>query len=341
MLDLEQLLAETSAEPPCGPDLEYDGEFMELDQAARGKPEQQFGETVIAGEEPDWGEVSNRAQALFRRTKDLRVAVLLARALVRTRHFPGLADGLELIRQLLERHWDGVHPRLDPDDHDDPTMRLNALAPLADAEGLLRDLRAAWFVRSRSHGQVSVREVEVALGKLNPRDGEAVRSVAEIEGIAGAVNVEEPAQIQAVDAAAQAIKALYGLLCERVGSDRATDLRPLAGVVASLAQVVKGVAADAAPAVAGEAAAALPGDAPAAASAGRPISGDIRSRADAIMMIDRVCEFLERTEPASPAPLLLQRAKRLMSMNFIDIIRDMAPDGVAQIENIAGLHRNE
>lgn len=81
MIDLEVLLTEIAPDLPCGPDLAYEAGFQELELAARGKPEQQFGETLIRAEEPDWNEVRTRALALFSRTKDLRVAVLLTRAL--------------------------------------------------------------------------------------------------------------------------------------------------------------------------------------------------------------------------------------------------------------------
>jgi len=33
---------------------------------------------------------------------------------------------------------------------------------------------------------------------------------------------------------------------------------------------------------------------------------------------------------------LLQRSKRLVSANFLDIVRDLAPDGLPQIENLRG-----
>jgi type VI secretion system protein ImpA len=89
VIDIESLLAPVSAESPCGPDLEYDPAFLDLDQAARGKPEQQFGDTVIPAEEPDWGAVRAGAIALLGRTKDLRVAVMLLRSLVRTANFKG------------------------------------------------------------------------------------------------------------------------------------------------------------------------------------------------------------------------------------------------------------
>ncbi|MBS0553876.1 MAG: type VI secretion system ImpA family N-terminal domain-containing protein, partial [Proteobacteria bacterium] len=87
MIDVESLLQETAEQPPCGPDLEYDAAFRDLEQAAQGKPEQQFGDTFVAAEEPAWGQVREDALALLQRSKDLRIAALLVRALVRTEGF--------------------------------------------------------------------------------------------------------------------------------------------------------------------------------------------------------------------------------------------------------------
>jgi type VI secretion system protein ImpA len=49
-----------------------------------------------------------------------------------------------------------------------------------------------------------------------------------------------------------------------------------------------------------------------------------------------VCEWLERNEPSNPAPLLIRRSQRLMTKSFIDIIRDLVPDGLSQVEKLAG-----
>jgi type VI secretion system protein ImpA len=53
-------------------------------------------------------------------------------------------------------------------------------------------------------------------------------------------------------------------------------------------------------------------------------------------MLDLVSDYLTRNEPTNPAPLLIDCAKRLMSKSFVEIMRDMGPDGVALIEKIRG-----
>jgi len=64
--------------------------------------------------------------------------------------------------------------------------------------------------------------------------------------------------------------------------------------------------------------------------------GAIGSRADALRALDRVCEWIERNEPTNPAPLLIRRSQRLMTKTFLEIIRDLAPQGVTDIEKLAG-----
>jgi type VI secretion system protein ImpA len=66
------------------------------------------------------------------------------------------------------------------------------------------------------------------------------------------------------------------------------------------------------------------------------ISGDVRSREDVIRMLDKICDYYKQNEPSSPLPLLLQRAKRLVRKDFMEILKDIAPEGVKQAELIGG-----
>ncbi|MGE5171379.1 MAG: type VI secretion system protein TssA, partial [Rudaea sp.] len=78
--------------------------------------------------------------------------------------------------------------------------------------------------------------------------------------------------------------------------------------------------------------------APAAEGGGETLAvGAMRSRQDALRALDAVCEFLSRNEPSNPAPLLIRRAQRLIGSDFLDIMRDLAPESLVQINAIAGL----
>ena len=60
----------------------------------------------------DWSDVLERAEALHGQGRDLRLLVVVVRALTNERGFPGLAEGLTLMARTLEAHWDTLHPEL-------------------------------------------------------------------------------------------------------------------------------------------------------------------------------------------------------------------------------------
>src|ERR1700730_9432422 len=66
-----------------------------------------------------------------------------------------------------------------------------------------------------------------------------------------------------------------------------------------------------------------------------------RSRQDAIRALDAVADFFRRTEPSSPIPLFLARAKRLVSKDFLEVLADVAPEAVAQARAAGGLKHSE
>ena len=69
--------------------------------------------------------------------------------------------------------------------------------------------------------------------------------------------------------------------------------------------------------------------------------GAIRSREDAIRALDAVAEFFRRNEPSSPIPLFIDRAKRLVSKDFLEVLADVAPDAVAQARAAGGFRQSE
>lgn len=327
---MDLLLAETSEAPPCGEDLgeKYDPEFEALERLARGKGEQRLGDTLIPAEGPDWATVRQQAEDLMKRTKDLRVALLLTRALVRTEHMPGLREGLDLLHAMLERYWDAVHPRLEDDD---PRMRMNTLAALADRDALVLDVRDALLVRAGPL-KISVRDVLVALGKLKAGSGDGEYTQAQISGAIAAAAAQDRTAIDAVRASVARIGAIHALLVEKVGVAQATDLKPMSEMLHYLAQGCE--------AALGETGGA---ESPAAAGDVTPavaMPGEIRSRDDAMRLLDTICLYFERTEPGNPAPLLIRRAQRLMNKSFVEIIEDMAPDSLKRIHEIAGIGKS-
>jgi type VI secretion system protein ImpA len=331
----QEWLQPVAPDAPCGPNLEYEQDFLALDQATRGKEEQQYGKTVIPAEEPDWADVVARASGLMNRSRDLRVIVHLTRGLTKTQGLGGLRDGLSLCRGLLENFWEPLHPQLVVEGEADPLMRLNALASFADPGGLVRDVRQALFVKSPL-GAFIVRDVEKILDAKAPASEQPITA----DQLRAVLRDVIMADTGALSEATQSMEALDGIraaLLTHFDPGQLPDFTPLRNVLKELDHLTAPIRAEII-ALAEASAATVDGGAPGAS--GQVIVpvgvGEIRTRDDAVKALDKVCDYLARAEPTNPSPLFIRRAQRLMTMPFMDIIRDLAPDATGQVEKITG-----
>jgi type VI secretion system protein ImpA len=312
----------------CGPHLEYDPDFLELAQCAAGKSESQFG----PGSPPEWGRVRELSETLFTRTRDLRVALWWGRAGVNLDGFSAVPAALGLLAGLLERFWDDLHPKIEADESD-ALARLSVVGSLDTLDGLLGDIRAASLSNNRQLQGLRVRDVEVALGKLTPRAGEASRAEAEITGIMALAD-DVAAQLRAQTVAAQdALARIQTLMAERFSSHLVVDLATLRTMLTSIAAMlpapIEPVQAEAAD---GQTSSGTEG-------ISRQGSGvhSVQTRQEAVRAIELVCAYLERSEPTNPAQLLLRRAARVIDKNFLQLMRELAPDAVADVARILGV----
>lgn len=334
---VESLLAETGDQPPCGPDLRYDPAYLELDALLQTKAE----------EEPNWREVYARSADLLGRTKDLRVALYLALALLKTEGIAGIRDGLAVLRGLLERFWDTVHPQLDPEDNNDPLERLNIIASLSPPPESYQDpllfkqrLREVSLCSSPQLGSFSLRDILIAEGELTP-PADSKASKPEMSVINAAFEDTSTEKLRELaEAVVGAIDHTMGIeaaLKAHVEAGRVPDLGAFRGILAAIRGRL-------------ESHLAKRGVAPSAAQGGtgtakpttesekeKPVSGEIRSSEDVVSALEKICQYYERHEPSSPVPLLLRRAQRLVSKSFLEIIRDLSPEAKKQIENIGGV----
>lgn len=340
--NLEPLLAPVSDESPAGPDLEYDPEFLALERAAAPKAERAVGDAVKAAEEPDWEKVVELSEAILQRSKDLRPAVHLTTAWMRSSGMPGWSAGLGLIRGLLEQFWDTVHPQLDAEDDNDPTMRVNAVVPLNDLQGVLGYFRTTPFVQSPRMGRFSLRDLRIANGTLKvttPGDGPEP-SITEMEACCMDCAEEELVQTTAaISESLEHAKAIDALFNDHVGT-MGPDFKNLLSDIYELKKFLDPQLARRLPAeVEGEGAGegGAEGGAPNAARASGPIAGP----QDVMRRLDEICDYYTRCEPSSPVPLLLRRAQRLVGMDFMDLLRDLAPGGISELRVVSGTPEDE
>jgi type VI secretion system protein ImpA len=313
---------------PCGADLEYDSEVQDLEKAAAGKAETQFSQA----EPPQWPLVRETAESVMQRTRDLRIAMHWCRASVNLEGFAALPQVLCLLQGLCDGFWEHLHPLPDPDDGD-TFARVGALSGLDKLEGLLGDVRQSLLVNDRRLGGLRVRDVEIALERLAPRADEEVRSQGQIQGALQDLPEAAEALRRQTTEGLFWLKRLQSVMNDRLGVTEGVDLKALRGmltavqaVLPAVAEVVEDVAVD--------------GDGEPGAPAPRRGGGGVSSvdtRAEAIRAIELVCAYLERSEPTNPAQLLLRRAAKLIDKNFLQLMRELAPEAVAEVARIMGV----
>lgn len=353
----ETILDGVSPDAPCGADLSYDAAFMELERVAQGGPTDRIVGPDTPADGPDWRLVEQQSVALLNRTKDLRVAALLAKSLLRTTGFKGFRDGIIIVRELLARYWEPVHPQLDPDFDYSPIMRGNILRELCDRTNVLNPLRTTPLVSLAGIGSFSLRDIGLATGEIAPTNGTAAPEMATIDAAFGHCPVEQLTDTyQAVTDTIDGVKAIESFMSEKVGVLQTVSLDDLSAVLRQIQDVLRsrlaelrgetngGNGIDMASATGSnlEPMMNAPGAAEGTAVA-RPAfrPGEISTRNDVMRAIEAVCGYYERHEPSSPVPILLRRAQRLVPMNFIDIMRNLAPSAMSDIQNITGPEESE
>ena len=142
---------------------------------------------------------------------------------------------------------------------------------------------------------------------------------------------------QAVVMAIEEAEQINGILTSKVGPERAPDAKPLLGVLAEILKVLRDQMARRGIGIPGAEAAAGVGEAASATGAtgaATPNSGEIRSREDVRLALDRLSRYYANHEPSSPVPLLLGGAKRLVSASYVEIAEYLSPEALKHLSHL-------
>ncbi len=289
-------------------------------------------------ESPEWREIRDKALVALKRSKDLRLLAYLGTALLRTDGVAAFSETVGVAAEWLERYWSQTYPLVD----EDINSRGNALSWFADPMAVVDGLRRLPLVTSREHGRFSLRDIEIANGQLAAPAGHAGFSENQIAAAFASMPLADLTRLHdAVISAVESLKKIDARMRDAGGPDAAPNFDPLMAMLARMNQTL--LTQRAARSAQGEAAAPVQDGAPAGATAVETVSvgGVVKSRQDAIRALDAVADFFARTEPSSPIPMFLARAKRLVSKDFLEVLADIAPDAVAQARAAGGLKPGE
>lgn len=337
MADLSALLTEISADNPCGDYLEYDAAYLELSKSILGTPEDSI--TGQVAQPPNWRDIEIKSLAILQKSKDIQIAVYLLRALVNLEGITGLRDGLLLLNGLLRKYWDTVHPVLDPEDDLDPTARINILAEVNSFESVLRPLSLVNLVDAKSIGRYSLRDIQIATDKIELPEG---ASKPDINLIKGAF-LEAPkeatlATYQAINESIDLIQQIDQFVGEQVGLGNGANFSAILGQLKEIRHLFEqfaGSLGNVAEQTSDDVHLSEGGDE--LHPVKKPVSiGAINNRQDVLKTLDMICKYYAEIEPSSPVPILLNRAKYLVTSDFMQIVQNLLPDGLSQLEQIKG-----
>ncbi len=372
-MDLEPFLVPVADGSASGSELRNDPRFHAVERLMEPAARSFRLENVRTGGTGsvtiDWSDILSQSADLAPAGRDIRLLVVVARALANAEGFEGMQQGLGLLTTTVEQHWDTVHPvlREGASLREAATRRINALFQLENSDnGLVCDLEFTVVLSPRGIGPVTVGDL--CAGGLSRSQAQAElpsglgdKEVAEllsrhdarvnrVTAACRAQAIERPeemaALVQSIEAARTALAALEAALTARVGENgvgvKFKELdkvlgRALAPLAAAQSQATPGAHVSEVTAMA-EPSASAPmtnGAHPPPAAGGIP--GAVNSRRDVERCLDMIIDFYERTEPSSPIPHLARRMRKMVPMNFLQLMEEIAPSGMKEFKNVAGV----
>ncbi|RVD40010.1 type VI secretion system protein TssA [Mesorhizobium sp. M4A.F.Ca.ET.020.02.1.1] len=379
MIDLALWLNPLDGENPSGEDLRNDPAFHELERLTEQQTKVEYDDRNKPSAEAiipiDWPAVLAKAEELRPRGRDLRLLVIVTRALANENRLAGLADGLSLVAQTFDAHWETLHPALrsGATPRDAALRRINALLDLQNGqEGLLADLRQMIFFAPRPIGPISGRDLEQ--GALDERvmlqEAASGLNASEKAALASAhsqlLNRVRSGCAAQIDQAGEAMTSLLGDARAAIAALDAVETALNARIegngpaVPELKRFLQRLLTtlernSAAGAVANGAAKPSPPPAEPATPVRNGHGADtmasvasyaeqstglpdrISSRDDVVKCLDLVVAFYDRTEPSSPIPHLARRVRRMVHMDFVELMEDLAPSGLKEFRLLAGV----
>ena len=306
-MDVAAFLTPVSADASAGPDLSYDSGRQAIEQAFEG-----------AADEVEWDHTVSLIEAQAGQTRDVWLAVYLARAGARSGDLATVEAAMRLLAGLFEDFWEDAHPTIEEYGIEG---RKGACESLVRIGEFLAPLRRVPLVEHPRLGSYTGQDFERYLD-----EGASAEGYGQFRAALADTPVEQIADItdrfRRIEAALQRADAVLSEQAEKVGQT-GTNFRPtyeaIEGIVHALTPFVsQGVAAET-----GSETSVMPG--PSTMAPGR-----LQSREDVARTLDLVIDYYGRVEPSSPIPVALGRIKGWITMDFVSILADIAPGSVAE-----------
>ena len=328
-LDLSLLASPLSEMDPCGPDLDLaaDEDYLNFMAIAEGVlPTQYFSDSDERDERYDQatkrfnpgtidieGQVA-RLAPLLRRTRDIKLLSVLARFLILGNDFAGFVTVIEAMGQLLDQHWDEVHPRFEGGTF---AMRGAAIGTL-NQPTVFFPLQFIPLSEDRRLGVVTYRAQLIASGDATALDGEAPLSQGAILQALREGDAQRIADLRELfERLRAALKRISAIFTEHGVYREAPSLEKIGATVIG----VKALFDEAFPREEENA-----GPDPGEGQTTTRSASKIRSAAQARSALDAAIDYFRRHEPSSPVLPLISKSRELQGKTLIEIVQILMPN---------------
>ena len=184
----EDILNPISESAPGGQDLRYDPIYDKIKEARREEDDAPQGEWAHERKVADYRQVIKLAsETIATRSKDLQLAAWLTEALIHQEGYPGLREGIDLIRGIVDGFWDSLYPEIEDGDLELRAAPIEwvgsrlgaALAAVPMTPGgysfaQYKDSRAVPSEESaaKDDKQAEIRALKIADGRVTPEEFE-------------------------------------------------------------------------------------------------------------------------------------------------------------------------
>ena len=276
------------------------------------------------------------AQALLKRTLDIRLLALMAKLSILNRDLAGFAERLGNIAWLVSEHWEAANPKADGGDY---SGRIAQLMTLEDNAVVLLPLQYAPLMETNREGALSYRDQLLATGAAQPRsvtlyDLKGEKRTTEPEkfmasnAIARVLSDVEigrlAATVETLKSLGASIQTIKAATTEHVGYENAVELPKLAKLAGEMTEFLRGALQKRDPSLAPPPEAPLAAEAAASdAAAATPVAFASRAEVDAALA--SALGYFAASEPTSPALLLIRQARETLGKNLYEVMKLLAP----------------
>jgi type VI secretion system protein ImpA len=317
-------LPPVSAEAPCGPDLDAEGDRDFLNFMA-----------VVEGQLPPSSDPKDQKpielstdiadpNQLLARSHDVRLLVLLAKVSIVNRDIKGFAHWLTVLANLLSNHWSDAHPRGEDGDF---SARNASLSTLEYRPHVLVPLQYAVLAQTKRDGPLTFRALLFSLGELKPSDKEVVPNLAAIDKILDRAEIPRLAQtLQCLQSIKSSIARLRSAWVDNAGIQDSITFAVLTPLVDRIIAFVQDVGGQLDPNLAAPVSTSTVEASEGAAEAAPAAPTQFASLPDIDAALAAALLYFENAEPSSAAVLLIGQARNLLGRNLYEVMKVLAPN---------------